>query len=51
MAMEDLELTRCPGPGAFWIRLHRWPMCTVTLRSWRPAYMDVIRDSIEKPSG
>ena len=20
-----------------WIRPHRWPMCTVTLRSWRPA--------------
>ena len=36
MAMEDLELTDAQAQ-ALLIRLHRWPMCTVTLRSWRPA--------------
>ena len=36
MAMEDLELTDA-RPRRFWIRLHRWPMCTATLKSWRPA--------------
>jgi len=36
MAMEDLELTDAQAQ-ALLDRLHRWPMCTVTLRSWRPA--------------
>ena len=36
MAMEELELTDAQL-RRFWNLLRRWKMCTVILKSWRPA--------------
>ena len=36
MAMEQLELTDAQAQ-ALWIPPRRWLMCTVILKSWRPA--------------
>ncbi len=36
MAMEELELTDAQAKR-FWNLLRRWKMCTVILKSWRPA--------------
>ena len=36
MAMEQLELTDAQARH-FWILPRRWLMCTVILKSWRPA--------------